>query len=115
VVSTLAGNGNPGAQDGPLASSRFRFPRDVAVDATGKVYVADTENHRIRMIWNGQVSTFAGSLQGFQNGSASNARFNMPYAISLGSGGRIFVADNQNHRIRLIEGGQVTTSAGSGT
>lgn len=115
-VTTLAGNGQPGAQDGPIAAARFRFPRDVAVDATGRVYVADSQNHKIRMIWNGQVSTVGGSgIQGFQNGAALSARFNTPYAIALASGDRIFVADNMNHRIRLIENGQVTTSAGSGT
>jgi DNA-binding beta-propeller fold protein YncE len=115
-VSTLAGNGNPGAQDGPISAARFRFPRDVAVDATGRLYVADSANHKIRLIWNGQVSTFAGSgFAGFQNGAALTARFNTPYALALASGDRIFVADNLNHRIRLIENGQVTTSAGSGT
>ncbi len=115
-VATLAGNGNPGAQDGPIAAARFRYPRDLALDASGKLYVVDSLNHKIRLIANGQVTTFAGSgFQGYLNGSAASARFNTPYSLALASGGRIFVADYSNHRIRLIENGQVTTSAGSGT
>lgn len=49
-VSTLAGNGNPGYLDGPTSSSMFSTPSDVCDDGFGNVYVADSNNYRIRLI-----------------------------------------------------------------
>lgn len=61
VVSTLAGDGVAGFADGPAAQARFDAPMGVAVDATGRVYVADTYNDRIRVIEpDGTVRTAAG-------------------------------------------------------
>jgi sugar lactone lactonase YvrE len=112
-VTTLAGNGTAGSADGPVASARFSYPRDVAVDGAGTIYVADSGNHKIRVISGGQVSTLAGfGVAGFVDGAAASARFNAPYAVALGAGGKVYVADKSNHRIRLISGGQVTTLAG---
>ena len=50
MVSTLAGDGTPGFLNGPGATAQFYMPSDVAVDAAGNVYVADTHNHRIRKL-----------------------------------------------------------------
>ena len=89
---------------------------DVALDSAGTLYVADSGNHRIRIIAGGQVSTLAGDgTAGFLDGPAISARFNGPVGLALGSDGKLYVADAGNHSIRVISGGQVTTLAGDGT
>jgi DNA-binding beta-propeller fold protein YncE len=115
LVSTLAGDGTGGFLDGPVASARFQDPESLAFDSSGKLYVADVGNHRIRAITGGQVSTFAGSGAGFQDGPAATAKFNLPYAVAVDGAGKVYVADAENHRVRLIAGGQVSTLAGDGT
>ncbi len=114
VVATLAGSGAYGHADGPASSARFAEPRGVAVDSHGKIYVADTGNHCIRVIHNGQVKTYAGSpVRGNQDGKALAARFAGPRGVALDSLGNLYVADTYNHLIRIVEAGQVTTVAGS--
>ena len=75
-------------------------------------------NHRIRVISaNGAtVSTYAGSASGFANGSTTTARFRSPRGIALAADGRLFVADTENHRIRVIsaDGATISTYAGDG-
>ena len=119
VVSTLAGS-TKGYQEGAAATARFDGPQGVAVDSSGNVYVADTMNHRIRKITpGGEVSTLAGSTEGYQNGAAADAQFNEPTGVAVDSSGNVYVADRDNHRIRKIakEGGTWTVSiiAGDGT
>jgi len=112
---THAGSGKAGFTDGPAATARFYYPAGIAVGNTGEVYVADQYNHRIRMIYNGQVTTLAGSkYYGYQDGPALTARFRHPTGVAVGPGGEVYVADNYNHRIRMIKGGQVSTLAGTG-
>ncbi|MCC2970988.1 gluconolaconase [Massilia sp. IC2-476] len=117
-VTTLAGDGIPGAVDGPAASSRFDDPFGVALDAKGTVYVADAgDTNRIRSIApDGTVSTFAGSKEGFQDGVGTAAAFHTPSALAFDHEGNLFVADTGNHAIRKItKDGAVTTIAGDGT
>jgi sugar lactone lactonase YvrE len=115
-VTILAGTGNSGFADGPAASAQFHFPQGVEVDASGKVYVADSGNYRIRVISGGQVTTLAGcGTKGFANGAAAVAQFAFPIAIAVDGSGKVYVADMTNHRIRVISGGQVSTFAGSGS
>ncbi len=118
VVSTLAGSGIAGVVDGVGSSARFYFPQSVAVDASGNVFVADGNNHRIRKVTpSGAVSTFAGNgTAGFADGSVSSAKFNEPYGITVDTAGNVYVADCKNHRIRKITpSGIVSTVAGNGT
>lgn len=116
-VTTLAGNGTSGGTNGPLAQARFDLPYGIAVDATGKIYVAEEQGHRIRVIDGGQVSTLAGTgSSGFLDGPVATARFFEPRGVCVDpSNGNVYVADTFNHRIRLIAGGQVSTVAGDGT
>ena len=112
TVSTLAGNGKAGYQDGNAAEAQFNGPVGVAVDKTGKVFVADTYNDRIRVIGlDGQVSTVAGSAQaGYQDGAAKDARFDTPCSLLMNSKGELFIADTRNNAIRKISiTGEVTT------
>jgi sugar lactone lactonase YvrE len=112
VVTTLAGTGVAGFRDGPAAHAQFNGPIGVAVDAMGRVYVADTYNDRIRVIQtDGQVSTLAGGERpGYQDGAGSEAHFDTPTALVVDEAGVVWVADSRNDVIRRIEpGGTVST------
>lgn len=118
TVTTLAGlAGSPGSTNGVGAAARFSSPRGITVDASGIVYVADTDNHTIRRIAaDGTVSTFAGSAgaAGSTNGTGAAARFSSPRGIAIDATGVIHVADTGNHVIRRISGSAVvSTVAGS--
>ncbi|MGI8550407.1 MAG: protein kinase domain-containing protein [Dehalococcoidia bacterium] len=125
-VTTIAGSGGYGVgggglADGPGASAQFRLPTGVAVDGGGNLYVADTNNNRIRKISaDGAVSTFAGSGDagpsggGFADGPGDSARFNAPGGVAADLTGNVYVADTFSQRIRKITpAGTVSTLAGS--
>ncbi len=120
TVTTLAGAaGQSGSSDGAGGSARFNEPYALAVDSAGNVYVADQANSTIRKITtSGTVSTLAGSAgkAGFTDGSGAIARFNQPYAITVDSGGNVYVADTYNRALRMVTaGGSVSTLNGSET
>jgi len=113
-VATLAGDPQPGDADGPGFSARFDSPVGLAVDAQGRLYVADSGNNRIRIVApNGDTTTLAGTTPGYADGPVSTARFNLPCGVAVGPDGSVYVADTGNHRLRRIKDGQVTTLAGS--
>lgn len=116
LVSLLAG-GQAGSADGTGTSAAFSQPRGVAVDASENVYVADSANHRIRVISpGGVVSTLAGggATPGFSDGTGTNALFSRPSGVAVvANGSFVYVADTDNHAIRVITpDGVVTTIAG---
>ena len=118
-VSTLAGGPNPGNSDGAgglNGPARFALPIDLAVHSDGSVFVADTFNQRIRKIApDGQVSTYAGSSRGYENGQALSAKFNTPISLAIDEASNLYVADTFNHVVRQISAdGVVTTLAGTG-
>jgi sugar lactone lactonase YvrE len=116
TVRTLAGNGIQGASDGQAQLSSFFNPSGISVDANENVYVADTNNHRIRKISQGVTSTFAGSTSGFADGTGVMAKFNFPQGVAIDLAGNVYVADTNNNRIRkILSSGVVSTLAGSGT
>ena len=114
TVTTLAGS-TAGYSDGLGTASQFSFPCGVAVDASGNVYVADTNNNKIRKIGpTGAVSTLAGSTHGFADGNGIVAQFKSPFGLSVDISGNIYVADTGNYKIRKVNTtGLVTTLAGS--
>ncbi|MGB3586783.1 MAG: NHL repeat-containing protein, partial [Tunicatimonas sp.] len=118
AVSTLAGSGTEGDAEGSGTAAQFNFPRDITVDASGNVYVADRDNHKIRKITPvGVVTTLAGSgTQGDAEGSGIAAQFNRPAGVAVDVDGNVYVADSGNDKIKKITpAGVVTTLAGSST
>ena len=116
-VSLVAGSGTPGFTDAKGDLAQFTAPRALAVDAAGIVYVADTEDFRIRKIAvDGTVTKLAGlGTKGYLDGTASVARFWNPSGIAAKADGSIlYVADRFNQRIRIVSGadGSVGTLAG---
>ena len=106
LVSTLAGlAGSSGSADGTGSAARFDSPTDVAVDLSGNVYVADTDNFTIRKIVSstGAVSTVAGlaGTSGSTDGSGSAVRFFGPTGIAVYPDTTLYVADTNNHTVRV--------------
>lgn len=118
-VTTLAGSGVAGTQDGIGSAATFNNPSGIAVSPpnTGVLYVTDKNVGGIRQVQQptGAVYLYTGGgLQGFADGQLIAAVFNNPYGIAIDVSGNIYVADQLNQRIRKISGGTVTTLAGSG-
>ncbi len=117
VVSTVAGTGISGKQDGIATEATFKEPWGLAVDNLGNVYVADTKNNKIRKITpNGTVSTFAGTgnLGITDSNNPLLASFGEPTDLVFDKKGNLYVADHRTHLIRKITpSGAVSTLAGN--
>jgi sugar lactone lactonase YvrE len=100
-VVTIAGKAKQGTTDGDTSIALFDFPADIAVDGHDNLFVVD--GSRIRKISpQGNVSTIAGSVDGFQDGDGASAKFFTPYGLGIDAEGNIYVADTNNNRIRKI-------------
>jgi DNA-binding beta-propeller fold protein YncE len=116
-VTTIAGSGIAGYQDGVAAYAMFDGPIGVAVDEQGTLYVADTYNDRIRKITTeGLVTTVAGAgVAGYRDGGNTDAWFDTPCGIAVDGQGTLFIADTGNNAIRKVSAaGEVSTLAGNG-
>ncbi|WPV02287.1 MBG domain-containing protein [Mucilaginibacter sp. cycad4] len=104
TVTTLAGTGKPGHDNGTGQLASFNLPYGLTVDKAENVYVADSYNNLIRKITPaGVVSTVAGILNGGNiNGPGATAAFRVPYGITIDSEGNLFIADKFNNSIRKI-------------
>jgi sugar lactone lactonase YvrE len=106
--------GSAGARDGTTGSALFNRPAGIALDAAGRVYVADSGNHTIRRIERAEVSTIAGrgGMPGAVDGDASFSRLNRPTALIWIAGEAIGIVEPGNHIVRILDRGFVTTVAG---
>jgi len=109
VITTVAGNGTsgPDGDGGPALDASLASPQGVSVDADGNVFIADTGNHRVRVVRaaTGMIFTVAGNGDGFfggDGGPALAAGLTLPSFVALGSAGRLFIADSASSRIRLV-------------
>jgi len=121
VINTIAGTGTAGysGDGGPATMALLSAPRDMAVDDSGYVYIADYVNSRIRKIdLTGNITTIAGiGVPGFFGDSAAATAANIfePTGITVDKSGNIFFSDFGNERIRKIDtAGIITTIAGNG-
>ena len=121
VITTVAGNGTNGysGDGGPATAAMLFQPTGVAVDNAGNLYIADTENYRIRMVTaKGTISTICGNGDaGFtgDGGPASAATVWQPTGVALDNAGNLYIADLNNAAVRKIAPtGIITTVAGKG-
>jgi sugar lactone lactonase YvrE len=120
IITTVAGTGKAGfsGDAGPAKEARLDSPHGVAVDAAGNLFIADTQNHRVRKVdTNGIITTVAGSAQpgfGGDGGPATAAQLDSPDGLAVDTAGNLFIADLFNHRVRKVNPeGIITTVAGS--
>jgi sugar lactone lactonase YvrE len=128
IITTVAGTGTAGfsGDGGPAISARLNTPDDLAVDAQGNLFIADTFNNRIRKVdKSGRITTVAGTgcwPAGDPNvcpigdgASAILATLDTPYSIDLDSAGSVLIADSYHHRVRKVGAdGNISTVAGNG-
>jgi trimeric autotransporter adhesin len=121
IITTVAGNGQKGfSGDGGLATSAELYgPSGVVVDSSGDLYLADTYNHRIRMVTksSGIIRTVAGSdgTTLGDGGQATTATLYWPTSFTIDVSGNLYIADTYNERIRKVSksSGIITTVAGT--
>src|SRR5439155_1149418 len=121
VITTVAGSGALGfGGDGRQATSaQLANPFGVAIDAQGRIFIADTFDQRIRRVdTDGTITTVAGTgTLGYtgDGGPALGAQFHDPNYVALDAQGRIYIGDTANQRVRRIEtNGTIVTIAGTG-
>jgi sugar lactone lactonase YvrE len=120
TITTVAGNGVLGfsGDGGPATSASLSEPNGVAVDSAANLYIADPVGQRVRQVSNGTISTVAGNGDGGfggDGGSATSASLNSPTGVAVDAAGNIYIADDDNYRIRKVSGGTITTVAGNGS
>jgi sugar lactone lactonase YvrE len=127
VITTVAGNGLRGfsGDNGPATSAQLNSPHGVAVDSVGNLYIADSNNDRVRKVSKGVITTVAGSgLRLFSGalpparprsdkGPATSAQLSDPIGVAVDSAGNLYIADAG--KIRKVSKGVITTVAGNGT
>jgi sugar lactone lactonase YvrE len=117
--TVVAGNGTAGfsGDGGAAVSASLNGPQGIAFDAAGNLYIADTFNHRVRMVTPaGSISTFAGTgMPGFSGdgGPAATATMILPTDVATDSAGNVYIADLGNSRIRKVASGAISTVAGT--
>ena len=121
IISTIAGSSTTGysGDGGPAAQATFNLPSSIAIDASGNLYIADTNNWAIRRIsTSGIITTVAGNGQygyGGDNGQATKAKLAGPTGVAVDASGNLYIADSGNERIRYVNSsGVIATIAGTG-
>ncbi len=120
VITTVAGTGIRGfsGDNSSATSAQLYFPVSIAMNSADNLYIADLYNARVRRVSKDVISTIAGNGQASfsgDNGPAVNAELNGATGVALDSAGSLYIADQNNDRIRKVSGGVITTVAGNGT
>ncbi|HTB06974.1 MAG TPA: T9SS type A sorting domain-containing protein [Bacteroidia bacterium] len=121
IITTIAGNGTGGfSGDGGAATiAEINWPKGVATDDSGSVYIADYNNNRIRKVSaKGIITTIAGNgTAGYSGngGSALAAEINGPTGVAIDTLGNIYIADYSNHIRKVSRAGIISSIAGNGT
>jgi RHS repeat-associated protein len=109
IVLTLAGNGQVGfsGDGGPATSAAMNLDGGVAADPAGDVYIADSDNNRVRLVSaaTGIITTVVGNgTAGYSgdNGPAIFAELGQPEDVALDAAGNFYIADFHNHRVRMV-------------
>jgi trimeric autotransporter adhesin len=124
TITTVAGNGNGelSGDGGPATNASLSQPEGVAVDSTGNLYIADTQNFRVRKVsygvtTTGTITTLAGNgnyrFSG-DGGPATSATLNGPVGVAVDAAGNLSIADFYASRIRRVSKGTISTVAGNG-
>ncbi len=122
TLTRVAGNARAGysGDGGPATSAQLSGPNGIALDKAGNLYIADTDNHRVRKVSPpGVISTIAGNGTGGYSGDggpATSAELSYPAGVAVDSAGNVYIADEDNNRIRRVtQSGVIGTFAGNGT
>jgi len=121
IISTYAGNGGSGTggNGGPAVNAELSLPRGVAVDTSGNLYIADTNNAEIRKVNSAQIiSLVAGTgTRGFtgDGGKATSAELGYPIAVAVDGAGNFYVTDQIYKAVRKVTAasGIINTVVGS--
>jgi sugar lactone lactonase YvrE len=122
-VVTVAGTaGSSGSTDATGAAARFNAPTGIAVGGDGRVYVADTNNHTVRLLTRATTTTMTASTlagtagsSGYVDATGAAARFNAPYGVTVDRANNVYVTDRLNYRVRRVNPlGEVKTLIGTG-
>jgi len=122
IITTVAGGGNGGlagfsGDGGPATGAQMRAIHGLAVDAAGNLYIADTDNNRIREVSGGTITTVAGNGTAGpagDGGPATSAQLSAPWGVAVDSAEGIYIADTLNNAVRKVSGGTISTIAGGG-
>ena len=120
TITAFAGTGSVGSANGPALSATFNFPRGIAFDAAGNLYIADYNNYTVRVLKasTGVVSVFAGT-SGTSNhtgdgGPATSATLGAVFSVAVDASGGVYIADGGYNMVRKVTGGTISTVAGVG-
>jgi sugar lactone lactonase YvrE len=121
IITTVVGTGERGftGDGGPATQATLSAPADVALDAAGRIYIADLENRRVRRVnTNGVIETVAGNgLMGYRGDGvlATTTSVGSPEGVFVDNLGNLYIADTSNQRVRRVDpNGIITTFAGNG-
>jgi sugar lactone lactonase YvrE len=109
TIETVAGNGTAGfsGDGGPATQASLAWPRDAAIGRDGRLYIADTDNHRVRVVdlSTGIITTAVGDGEARfagDGGPPAAASLRRPWGVAVDGDGNLFVADTMNNRIRMV-------------
>ena len=121
TITTVAGTGEAGfsGDGGPATKAQLNLPLAVAVDREGNLYIADGDNHRVRIVnKDGIIHTVAGSGKKGHSGDggpATEATLNEPSSIDFDKEGNLFILCHRTSVVREVDkNGTITTVAGTG-